>query len=517
MSSLDEAEDTWAAEKAREAAEARRKRILEQADARLGLVEGTFSNKNAAATGTTNTDDEGGASSTKSKLAAMRRRRFKKTSAVGTAVADAAATTDADTDTVEQASVSASIPKEEYEKVKSPEDEDINELVTPETKSAKADEEKQAEPEINEAAAAEKEDEVIAPGETKKKYMGVAKMRRRMIKERQQNQDQEGAMFNTATCTDTDADPAAKAKKIKNKKHRPVAATLPILMHVVTVLLLFMAGLDVGLQQSAVDYYDGALLQVHSELAPRKLGGLQRIMSYTTIGALIASKEADADAAKPKPKPSIAQPEWQAALEQEEAADEFADLHATNNEGEKKHSNLDPLFQLDLEKLTEGTGLYFFVARGAVRMHQLNLAIFYYGPRSFFQALAAFFLSLSRSPPILCLAAIVLRQFVGKFILGAKLPAKIEDETQHKDVMSMVKNFVVNFVLAAFPTAATLYDVWTHLRADMYVLLCGLFVGLAWSHNSRAGSPYGSSGGSSITSSDAVVPHEVVDGIADEL
>jgi hypothetical protein len=115
-----------------------------------------------------------------------------------------------------------------------------------------------------------------------------------------------------------------------------------------------------------------------------------------------------------------------------------------------------------------GDGLYFTLARFAVRVHRWNLAIFYYGPRSFFVSLSSFVWSFKQTPPVLFLMAIIIRQIIGKVVLGAKLPDKIVDET-----------------------AASFYGVWTHLRSDMYVVLCGLLVGLAWSHNHQAGSPYG--------------------------
>jgi len=35
-----------------------------------------------------------------------------------------------------------------------------------------------------------------------------------------------------------------------------------------------------------------------------------------------------------------------------------------------------------------------------------------------------------------------------------------------------------------FPTAVGLYVAWKHLRADMYVITCGLMVGLAIAHSS---------------------------------
>lgn len=497
---LASAEDTWAADKAREAAEARRKRILEAANVRMGIVEGTYSSSNNNDTA----EEVGGemeeasgpskvsASSTSSKLAAMRRRRFKsKTATAPDATEKPTEKEDkTTTETTTPPLVAAAEPLEMTLQVQSNETDDGKEDISE-----------------NEGPT----EEIIPEGsETKKKYVGVAKMRRRMIKDRQKNQEQEGAMFTT---TDTSiADAAAMIKK----KKRNVVTALPLIMHAVTVLLLFLAGLEVGLQQGFIDYHGGELLQVHSELAPRNLGGLQRIVAY--VASQSGIEPTDDDKLTKKIKPAIAAPEWQAALEEEN--DEFADLSGDDSKKSSKQSNLDPVFQIDLDKLTEGPGLYFFLTRTAVRMHRINLSLFYYGPRSFFIRLANWLLGLVQSPPILCLTAMFVRQIVGKLLLGAKLPPKVEDETQHKDAMSTIKNFVHTFLLSSFPTAFTLYDIWTHLRADMYVILCGLFVGLAWSHNSRAGSPWGDHG--AMTTKPSAPAAETVGrvgtgGISDEL
>lgn len=116
-------------------------------------------------------------------------------------------------------------------------------------------------------------------------------------------------------------------------------------------------------------------------------------------------------------------------------------------------------------------------------MHRKGLAVFYYFPMKIVNGIINTIKQLLIIPPMLCLVALALRQVVGKMILGAKLPDKVEDGNEHKDVISMVKQFVTNFALATFPTAASLYDAWVHLRADMYVIVCGLLVGLAWKHS----------------------------------
>ena len=86
--------------------------------------------------------------------------------------------------------------------------------------------------------------------------------------------------------------------------------------------------------------------------------------------------------------------------------------------------------------------------------------------------------------------ALILRQFVSKKVLGASLPnageggdneKSIKDAGGGIDVLSMIKNVATSFLANTFPTLVTMYEAFTHLRSDMYVILCGVFFGLAWS------------------------------------
>jgi len=162
--------------------------------------------------------------------------------------------------------------------------------------------------------------------------------------------------------------------------------------------------------------------------------------------------------------------------------DEFADFAR-----ERKTKNIDPLFGVDLDEYTAGPGLFMLAGRLAVRAHRINLALFYYFPVNTIRSMRDFVRQLIRMPPMLCLLALVIRQVVGKVLLGAKLPDKSEDDTEPgagagKDVMAMIKSFLMSFTARAFPTMVGLYDAFVHLRADMYVVVCGFLVGLAWNH-----------------------------------
>jgi len=291
----------------------------------------------------------------------------------------------------------------------------------------------------------DKPEEKQVEEQPKKKYLGVAKMRRRKLMEQKQQVE--------VTSKGTED---AVFVPIRKKKKR-INNTLPILMHVVTVMLLFLAGLDVGLQQNRSE-----MATVQSDFAPRQYG-LQVLRGRSsTPKAPVLDTETPED--------------WQANT----VEDEFGDVDDLLDD--EKEENMDPLFRVDLDKMTEGPGLFMFLARGAVAGHRLNLAIFYYFPQRVYHGILTTFAQLAITPPILCLVALTIRQLVAKVILGAKLPDKVVDETQHKDVMTMIKQFVSGFILKAFPTGVSLYDAFVHLRADMYVVLFGLLVGLAFNH-----------------------------------
>jgi hypothetical protein len=573
----------------RQAAELRRQRILDNANKRMGLVEGrvvvattapllnrndgsvateqpsTESATTSSDMATTATTTGSSSSSTSAKLAAMRKRRFRTTAGTATTTA-AAASSGGDhasaASTIVELAVTATSAIPENTPT------GVDETTTPTKTFAPAvvDDENHT-PAANIASSsrttttqgatevAEESVETKSSSTTttsaSTKYLGVAKMRRRML---QQNKSAATASMSTTTTTTVmDESSALESFKKPVKKPSLYHSTVPIYMHIATVVLLFAAGLDVGLQQRTVDYVldkkavtirgttePSFFLTVHSELAPRKMGGTQRLLSLVLPFVTDNNNNNNNLDNVHTVKPSIAQPfDWasQSSLDSgDELVDEFdvttnfnddAAAAAATSTFTTNHKNIDPLFQVDLDQYTQGNGPFWSVARGAVRLHRLNLAIFYYAPRSLFRALADFVWSLWQSPPVLCITAIVLRQFVGKFLLGAHLPTTTKaNEAQQKDVLTMVKNFVSNVVLSSFPTAVTLYDVWTHLRADMYVLLCGFLVGLAWSHNGRAGSMYGTGletdtlaaiGRSDDAVSDESVAGPILDSLGEEL
>jgi hypothetical protein len=420
-------------EQARAAAQARRQRILEGADKRMDRVNGI------SADGEEEVAPESSGSSTKSKLAAMRRRRFKKSSA-----AASAATNEGETTTTETVKEAPALTTKEVTPPKVVEE--IKDAVVEEVISPTED----APPSESTAGTTDEGD-----GTTKKKYLGVARMRRNMIKKKQQEKleaEQGGDL----------APKASIPKKFSKVAGGAGKSLIPILMHLVTILLLFGAGLEVALQQNVIEYRGD--LTVHQTLAPQQELKLWKMVS-----------------AAPSPSGSVVKD----PLLEEGASttayvpieeDEFAEA-----DGGPRHVNLDPLFGVDFDVVMAGPGLLKILGRMAIVVHRLNLSVFYYFPLRMWANL----LGLLSSPPVLCLAALAIRQ--GSNMLGGKLPKSTADDaktssSQPQDVVTMAKNFVGGFIGKAFPTAIKFYDAWTHLRSDMYVVLCGLFVGLVWHH-----------------------------------
>lgn len=155
----------------------------------------------------------------------------------------------------------------------------------------------------------------------------------------------------------------------------------------------------------------------------------------------------------------------------------------STEEEEEYVPNIDPVFHVDFDKLTEGGGVLNTLARGAINIHRLLLQIFYYLPISILTTMTTIPHQLLATPPILCIISLVVWQ-TAKLIFGAKLPEQASDKKDSKDVvLAMMKQGVVSFLAGMFPTVVSVYDIWTHLHSDMYVILCGVFVGLAYTHH----------------------------------
>ncbi len=427
---------------ARAQAEARRKRILDKANKRLGVVSG----EQAQA------DEEKEASASKAaRIRAARQRRYGKKSVDPAAdVSKEEDETGANVELDEELNdpSTANILPIAQENLDQEIEAKDSKLGTLQQEVPGSEDETQTEPSAH------------AVDEPKKKYLGVARMRRHMMKKKKLDDDVSEDVH------ETNSSPTSGLTHVDPKLISPdplKVRTIPIYMHILTILLLFFAGVDISFQRSRS-------LLVHSKLAIHEFG---IPLVHRSLGSPGGVKKA----------PSSQFDTLEHGLFGADAGhflDEFQDEvieHLSEN-------NIDPLFRVDLDKLTKGPGLMKQLARGAVFVHRSILWLVYFLPLSILQSMLSIPQALFRSPPTLCLVALVLRHVVGKGILGAGIPesTKDSDKSNSIDVIAMAKNFATNFLTTNFPTAVILYEAFTHLRADMYVLLSGVFSGLVWIH-----------------------------------
>jgi hypothetical protein len=450
---VDNAETTM--ETTRAQAEARRKRILEKANNRMKYVNGEQ---------VQDEEEKKTSRSNAARIRAARSRRYGKKSAAATA-----STPTAEPSAAVEASTSTSAPETEPEKVES----DVNK-------------EKTLEAPIEATASAEDTTSSATATEPKKKYVGVAKMRRKLLaKKKMEEENTDAGASSTANSESAKAALAADGKASKGNTAASTTSvgkallppvkvqTIPIYMHMIVILLLFVAGFDVGIQQFHVD------VDVRTKMAVREHGvPFVHRNPWQPLKPITTGKDSK-EALQEKLSPSSSR----------SSTGDLQDEFGEEIDEEYVPPNIDPIFRTDLDEFTKGPGFIKQMARGAISIHRLILWIFYYAPMGFLASILSIPTAVVQSPPGLFLLAVILRQVVGKGVLGAAIPEASgvdgADGTKSKnniEVLSMAKNFVKNFFTTTFPTLVTLYDVYLHLKSDMYVVLCGVFFGLAWTH-----------------------------------
>ena len=477
------AEEQAVIETARAQAEARRKRILEKANNRMKYVNGEQ---------TQNGEEKKTSLSNAARIRAARQRRYGKKSAAATATAATPSATTATEITNEAADGASAEPESKIEETKESAAETTTSTSTTETSEAKKEESDDKEKipleelvvekqpvEGNTAAAVSEEnsgEEAPAAAETKKKkYVGVARMRRKMLAKKKM--DTTGST--TATASVATGGKTAKAAttdtsiSVGKAVLAPVKLqTIPIYMHMVVILLMFVAGFDVGIQQFHVE------VDVRTQVAVQEYGMpfLHR-NPWHPLTPMIAT---DGSTENETLEEKLSSTSKTSSSSGGGLQDEFQEI-----DEEYIPPNIDPIFGTDLDELTKGPGFLNQMARGAIAIHRLVLWILYYAPMSFFSSIISIPTALIQSPPGLFMIAIMLRQVVGKMMLGATIPPESNSggkKQNNIEVLSMAKNFVKNFFVTTFPTLVTLYDAYLHLKSDMYVVLCGVFFGLAWTH-----------------------------------
>jgi len=309
-----------------------------------------------------------------------------------------------------------------------------------------------------------------------KKYMGVAKMRRKMLAEKKQSQE----------AADSNEMKELETKLPKSMKPKSVDLA-PIFIQLFTVLFLFFAGFDVGIQNHAIMKQE--VPYVHTNL------------SYVDHGIGLLSLFGEKSTSANQDNLMVLNDVVELDITEE---DEFGDAKtkpAGATSDANQEDNFDPLFaflgvDVDFDKVMAGDGMIMGAARFAVSIHRSMMYFFY----TFFYALPLAFIhkllsipkSLFANPPVLFLCAIIIR-YIGKHILGGTIPkldemieaeVKADNEKKEKDLaskmdfVSMGTNFASNFATNNFPKVVMAYTIFKDARSDMFVVLCGFFVGL---------------------------------------
>eukprot|EP00531_Pseudo-nitzschia_arenysensis_P004481 CAMPEP_0116132054 /NCGR_PEP_ID=MMETSP0329-20121206/9342_1 /TAXON_ID=697910 /ORGANISM="Pseudo-nitzschia arenysensis, Strain B593" /LENGTH=504 /DNA_ID=CAMNT_0003626541 /DNA_START=44 /DNA_END=1558 /DNA_ORIENTATION=+ len=459
----DDAEKTDDAEAAKEAAraqaEARRKRILEKANNRMKYVNGEQ---------IADEEEKKTRNSNAARIRAARQRRYgKKSSAASTASATPAPASTPQTETSAEAEKNTISTTTEVE---------------PEKVDSDTNKEKVVDAPIEPAASTEDAAAPTTTAEptTKKKYVGVARMRRQMLaKKKMEEENNESGASSGADSQSAEGSPASTGKGKTAASSTSVGKgglssikvqTVPIYMHMIVILLLFVAGFDVGVQQFHVD------VDISTQVAVQEFGvPILHRNPWQPLKPITAEKDSK-ETLEEKLSSSTS------SSNTEDLQNEFEEIDEEYNP-----PNIDPIFRVDFDELTKGPGLLNQMARGAISIHRLLLWFFFYFPMGVFTSILSIPAAIMKSPPGLFLAAIILRQVVGKGV-GAAIPDDSADEGADKskqnniEVISMAKNFVKNFFATTFPTLVSFYDAYLHLKSDMYVVLCGVFFGLAWAH-----------------------------------
>lgn len=452
-------------------AEARRRRILEASQTRMNVVSGlpTSANKSAStdnnASAANRDEDEVGTgeSSAAQKVAQMRRRRYGKK-------------TETSTDQPQQKGMSEDNTTNNHKKEEeSPKETETVPINHQENDSGETVQEKE-------------QDEDESKGS--KKYLGVAKMRRMRLAEKKAAE--EAAFSSSTVSSSTTISPEMKAKILASKN---TVKTLPALLQLVTVILLFLCGLDVGIQNHVV--------------MKQNVPYLHENLSYQDHGIGVFVKWTH----RKNEKTVFQEDVNRGVIEESQSEDtEFEEYESdpTKPAGAStasKVSNIDPVFGVDFDALTAGTGLFYTFARFAVSVHRTFYRLFYTIPMSFLQSILSIPTKLFTHPPIMFLCAILIR-FLGKHVLGGNIPDVKDmveaDENMDKahatntgtgataenkmggavdklastNFMAMGGNYVKNYMKDNFPKATLAFTVLKDARADMLVVLCGFFVGL---------------------------------------
>ena len=389
---------------------------------------------------------------------------------------------------------------------------------------------------------------------TKKKYMGVARMRRKINKEKkaQRIAELEATSSNTIDAAATMAtigmtasmvregsvsvgegdlsDVAIQSIRGKRKWWRVLFPPMPLVPRLVTLALLFMAGLDVGLEphrknssnsssSSAAGTLGNESLIYHVESSFTKpweygMGGkAMHLMgktesapptsmptSFSREGFCVSvDKDCDGLSGGKEKKRNV-----KAKLMS--SNDEFGASGTTRPKGVSISSEfddddvvgtetysppvIDPIFRVDLDTLLQNSQLpapINFAAKFAIGFHRMWVNYLWTKPTSALKSILfspkTLVSSWTANPPIFLFISLIIRVIV-KVLIGSTSVNADGDGADGKkadnlDILGKIKDTALNYATSSFPkTILVLKTLKEVVTVDMYVILCGLLVGL---------------------------------------
>jgi hypothetical protein len=151
-------------------------------------------------------------------------------------------------------------------------------------------------------------------------------------------------------------------------------------------------------------------------------------------------------------------------------------------------NNIDPLFRTDLDDLLQKSALPFPIdhaAKFAIGFHRMWIYILWTIPSTTLHKIVKALRSWMRYPPVILIFTLLIRGANrvllgdGKSMDGMEGRGDSVGKSDKLDVMKKVMDTVKNYIEGSFPwlvfVLGTLYDV---VKVDMYVVFCGLLVGL---------------------------------------
>lgn len=331
----------------------------------------------------------------------------------------------------------------------------------------------------------------VTPVATKKKYMGVAKMRRKMLQDQKNLDDTTNDTLSTST-HDTTNDPRVQTlmtEYVRKKKLASRQHTYSRMLELVVVSWLFYGGFHVGYV-----LHDQHVEMIQPEGVTMGLSvrdGMLLKLVTKGIASVGISSDGSGGATIQRDFSGLVSEEDDGSI----IVDEFDASEILLEELDD--GPLDPIFRVHLDVYTRGPSFLMMMARIAVYIHR-SIVGFFLLPLTLLRAIS----NLQTLPtvyPLFFLLAVGVRQgcaFLIEHLLGLSTDlTPLEDQEDEDDAdggggdggagaVKALAQFdlgktVKGFVGGYFPRVVTVWDVLSAARGDMYVVSAGLLLGLA--------------------------------------